>query len=140
MNTSSAMESVFTFDQANYVGRLESSFLAEVWWTQENFFEQFGRPIPYLRVTMTQDDGVSHMDAIAFGNSYHVVKNFYKLGKVYCFPRGMFEIRPRTSNDTLSTYPYDLWFLNDSATSDETRPKSSWTSQLEESMQDMSIL
>ncbi|XP_035713741.1 uncharacterized protein LOC118438091 [Folsomia candida] len=136
MDTSSEMGSIFNCYQANYVGRLESSFIAEVWWTQENFFEESGQTTPYLRVMLVLDEGASFIDAIAFGNAYHVAKKFYKLGKVYCFPSGMFEIRPRTSRaDSTSTYPFDLWFVNES---DETRPTPSGTN-FEESMQNMNI-
>ncbi|XP_021961622.1 uncharacterized protein LOC110857317 [Folsomia candida] len=117
MNTSSAMESNFTLDQANYVGRLESSFLAEVCRMEEGVL-QSARLMPYLRVMLTQDGGATIMDAIAIGNFYHVEKYVYKVGNVYRFPRGMFEIRPRTSQDSLSSYRYDLWFLNFSVEKD----------------------
>ncbi|XP_035713739.1 uncharacterized protein LOC118438090 [Folsomia candida] len=131
------MDTIFTFHQANHVGRLDSSFLAEVCWMEEGVFEQSARPTPYLRVMLTQDDGETIMVAIATGNFYHVAKSLYQVGNVYCFPRGMFEIRPRTSQNS-SSYPYDLWFLNDSASSDKRCPRSQ-TSELEESMQNMNI-
>ncbi|OXA44921.1 uncharacterized protein LOC118437975 [Folsomia candida] len=134
------MDAIFTFHQANHVGRLECTFLAEVCWMEEGVFQQSARPTPYLRVMLTQDDGETVMVAIATGNFYHVAKSIYQVGNVYCFPRGMFEIRPRTSSqDSRSSYPYDLLFLNDSATSDGRCPKSSRTSELEESMQNMNI-
>ncbi|XP_035713546.1 uncharacterized protein LOC118438003 [Folsomia candida] len=132
------MESIFTFHQANYVGRLESSFLAEVCWMEEGVL-QSTRPTPYLRVMLTQDDGETVMVAIATGNFYHVAKNRYQVGNVYRFPRGMFEIRPRTSQDSCSSYLYDLWVLHDSATSTQTNDKSCRISNLEDSMQNMSI-
>ncbi|OXA44884.1 hypothetical protein Fcan01_20129 [Folsomia candida] len=82
MNTSSAMESNFTLDQANYVGRLESSFLAEVCRMEEGVL-QSARLMPYLRVMLTQDGGATIMDAIAIGNFYHVEKYVYKKLKFY---------------------------------------------------------
>ncbi|OXA44866.1 ABC transporter B family member 12 [Folsomia candida] len=133
------MESIFTFHQVNCAGRLGSTFLAEVCWMEEGVFQQSARPTPYLRVMLTQDDGETIMVAIATGNFYHVAKNLYQVGNVYCFPGGMFDIRPRTAQDSCSSYPFDLWFLNDSATSDQTSPKSCRTSELEDSMQNMSI-
>ncbi|OXA45232.1 uncharacterized protein LOC110857111 [Folsomia candida] len=133
------MESIFTFNQANYVGRLESSFLAEVCCMEEGVL-QSDRHTPYLRVMLTQDDGATIMVAIAIGNFYYVAKILYQVGNVYCFPRGMFEIRRRNLQfRSWSSYPYDLWFMYDSATSDESSPRSCRTSDLEESMQNMSI-
>ncbi|OXA45235.1 hypothetical protein Fcan01_20153 [Folsomia candida] len=132
------MKRTFTFPQINSAGRLESSFLAEVCCMEEGFLES-ARPTPYLRIMLTQNDGATVMVAIATGDFYDVAKSLYEVGKASWFPRGMFEIRPRTSQDSWSTYPYELWFLNDSGTVEETSDKSCQTSEWDESMQDMGI-
>ncbi|XP_035714154.1 uncharacterized protein LOC118438303 [Folsomia candida] len=64
---------------------------------------------------LTQDDGDTIMVTLAIGKSYHLANKLYKVGQVYCFPRGMFEIRPRNPVfQSWSSYPYDLLFVNDS--------------------------
>ncbi|OXA44480.1 uncharacterized protein LOC110857680 [Folsomia candida] len=104
------MEPIFTFHQANFVGRLETTFLAEVCGIEEKLAQT-----PYLRVMLTQDDGDTIMVAMAIGKAYHVAKNLYEVGKVYCFPRGMFKIRQRNvAIQSWSSYPFDLRFLNNS--------------------------
>ncbi|OXA44389.1 uncharacterized protein LOC110857477 [Folsomia candida] len=108
------MESIFTFHQANFVGRLETTFLAEVYAIEERVV-QSAQQTPYLRIMLTQDDGDTIMVALAIGKFYHVANKLYKVGQVYCFPRGMFEIRPRNPVfQSWSSYPYDLLFRNDS--------------------------
>ncbi|OXA44481.1 hypothetical protein Fcan01_20862 [Folsomia candida] len=88
-----------------------TTFLAGVYGIEE----KVARETPYLRIMLTQDDGDTIMVAMAIGKSYHVAKNRYEVGNVYCFPRGMFEIRQRNvAIQSRSSYPFDLRFLNNS--------------------------
>ncbi|XP_035716160.1 uncharacterized protein LOC118439176 [Folsomia candida] len=102
----------FTFDQVQSEGPIDSPFSAKVWLIEDKVL-QAARQTPYLRVMLTQDDGVTIMVALAIGKSYQVAKNRYEVGKEYNFPGGTFRSKLREPEyQSWSTFPYNLWFNN----------------------------